>query len=113
MRAPERRRQVGLSLPFTCLSGAAKESEQSARAPRAYASQGGALDHRLQHGALDGARQGARHRIYLTVIASPLRSTFANNPTCRPVNSSTAPFWLVSTIARAPVPTASPAPAAP
>ena len=50
---------------------------------------------------------------YSSVIARPLRSRFASNPTCRPVSSSTAPFWLVSTIARAPVPTASPAPAAP
>jgi len=50
---------------------------------------------------------------YFSVMASPLRSTFASNPTCRPVSSSTAPFWLVSTIPRAPVPTASPAPAAP
>jgi hypothetical protein len=50
---------------------------------------------------------------YFNVIASPLRSTLAINPTWRPDNSSTAPFWLVSTIARAPPPTARPAPAAP
>jgi hypothetical protein len=50
---------------------------------------------------------------YFIVIASPLRSTLAISPTCRPLNSSTAPFWLVSTIARAPPPTARPAPAAP
>jgi hypothetical protein len=50
---------------------------------------------------------------YFSVIASPLRSAFAINPTSRPDNSSTAPFWLVSTIARAPLPSASPAPAAP
>jgi hypothetical protein len=50
---------------------------------------------------------------YLIVIASPLRSALAIRPTCWPVSSSTAPFWLVSTIARAPRPTASPAPAAP
>src|SRR5262245_24771932 len=48
-----------------------------------------------------------------SVIARPLKSRLASNPTCLPVSSSTAPFWLVSTIARAPVPTASPAPAAP
>jgi hypothetical protein len=50
---------------------------------------------------------------YLNVIASPERSAFAISPTWRPASSSTAPFWLVSTIARAPPPTASPAPAAP
>jgi hypothetical protein len=48
-----------------------------------------------------------------SVIASPLRSAFASNPTWLPLNSNTAPFWLVSTIARAPVPTARPTPAAP
>ena len=53
-----------------------------------------------------------RHR-YFIVIANPLRSSFAISPTCWPDSSSTAPFWLVSTIARAPAPTASPAPAAP
>jgi hypothetical protein len=50
---------------------------------------------------------------YLTVIASPLKSALAISPNCRPDNSSTAPFWLVSTMARAPPPTAMPAPAAP
>jgi hypothetical protein len=50
---------------------------------------------------------------YFRVIASPLRSALAISPTCRPDSSSTAPFWLVSTIARAPLPTVSPAPAAP
>ncbi|MGY4349392.1 hypothetical protein ACVWXM_005885 [Bradyrhizobium sp. GM7.3] len=54
-----------------------------------------------------------RHRPYRSVIASPLRSAFAIRPTCVPDSSSTAPFWLVSTIARAPRPTAMPAPAAP
>ena len=49
---------------------------------------------------------------YFIVIASPLRSAFAISPTCRPESSRTAPFWLVSTIARTPPPTASPAPAA-
>src|SRR5262245_1728047 len=49
---------------------------------------------------------------YFTVIASPLRSAFAISPTCRPESSRTAPFWLVSTIARTPAPTARPAPAA-
>jgi hypothetical protein len=38
---------------------------------------------------------------YFSVIASPLRSALAIRPTCRPDSSSTAPFWLVSTIARA------------
>src|SRR6266850_3936249 len=38
---------------------------------------------------------------YRIVIARPLRSAFAIKPTWWPVNSSTAPFWLVSTIARA------------
>ena len=50
---------------------------------------------------------------YFNVIASPLKSAFAISPVCRPASSSTAPFWLVSTIARAPLPTARPAPAAP
>src|SRR3981081_4584189 len=50
---------------------------------------------------------------YFNVIASPLRSTLAISPTCWPDSSSTAPFWLVSTIARAPPPTASAAPPAP
>ncbi len=54
-----------------------------------------------------------RDNSYRSVIASPLRSAFAISPTWRPDNSSTAPFWLLSTIARAPPPTASPAPAAP
>ena len=49
---------------------------------------------------------------YLIVIASPLRSAFAISPTCRPDSSRIAPFWLVSTIARTPPPSASPAPAA-
>ena len=42
------------------------------------------------------------------MIASPLKSALAISPTCWPDNSSTAPFWLVSTIAREPLPTASP-----
>ncbi len=50
---------------------------------------------------------------YLSVIASPLKSAFASKPTCLPLNSSTAPFWFLSTIARAPRPTANPTPAAP
>ena len=49
---------------------------------------------------------------YFIVIANPLRSAFAISPTCRPESSRTAPFWLVSTIARTPPPTARPAPAA-
>ena len=52
-------------------------------------------------------------RPYFKVIASPLRSKFAKRPSSLPLSSSTAPFWLVKTIARAPEPTASPAPAAP
>jgi len=50
---------------------------------------------------------------YRSVIASPLKSALASNPTSRPVSSSTAPFWLVSTIPEAPRPIARPAPAAP
>ena len=50
---------------------------------------------------------------YFSVIASPLRSAFAIRPVCWPESSSTAPFWLVRMIARAPRPIASPAPAAP
>src|SRR5262245_29501511 len=50
--------------------------------------------------------------LYFIVIASPLRSAFAISPTCRPESSRMAPFWLVSTIARTPPPTARPAPAA-
>jgi hypothetical protein len=57
-------------------------------------------------------RGGGIDATYLNVIANPLRSAFANKPTSVPESSSTAPFWLVSTIARAPPPTASPAPAA-
>ena len=38
---------------------------------------------------------------YLIVIASPLKSAFAISPVWWPDNSSTAPFWLVSPIARA------------
>ena len=49
---------------------------------------------------------------YFIVIANPLKSAFAISPTCRPESSRMAPFWLVSTIARTPRPTASPAPAA-
>lgn len=55
-------------------------------------------------GALGGA-----HR---TVIARPLRSAATISPAWRPEIASTAPFWLVSTIAPAPAPTARPAPAA-
>src|SRR4029078_12600776 len=50
---------------------------------------------------------------YRSVIARPLQSALASNPTSRPLSSRMAPFWLVSTIAEAPRPTASPAPAAP
>jgi hypothetical protein len=38
---------------------------------------------------------------YFSVIASPLRPAFAISPTCRRLNSSTGPFWLVSDRARA------------
>ena len=50
---------------------------------------------------------------YLSVIASPLKSAFASKPTCLPLNSRMAPFWFLSTMARAPRPTARPTPAAP
>ena len=45
---------------------------------------------------------------HLTVIASPLRSALTMAPTEEPVSDSIAPFWLVSTIACAPRPTAAP-----
>jgi hypothetical protein len=41
---------------------------------------------------------------YLILIASPLKSALAIRRTCRPDSSGTPPFWLVSTIARAPLP---------
>jgi hypothetical protein len=41
---------------------------------------------------------------YLNVIASPLKSALVISRTCRPDSSSTPPFWLVSTISRAPLP---------
>ncbi len=50
---------------------------------------------------------------YGSEIASPLRSALAINPTCGPDSVNTAPFSLLSTIARAPTPSAAPAPAAP
>jgi hypothetical protein len=46
------------------------------------------------------------------VIASPLRSRFAIRPTCLPLSSRIAPFWLVSRMPRTPAPNATPAPAA-
>ena len=52
-------------------------------------------------------------RSYRTEITSPLRSAATISPAWRPASVSTAPFWLVSTIAPAPGPTAAPAPAAP
>lgn len=50
---------------------------------------------------------------YLNPIARPDRSRSAIRPTCEPLSSSTAPFSLRSTMARAPTPTAAPAPTAP
>src|SRR5699024_3173829 len=50
---------------------------------------------------------------YFREMASPLRSALAISPTCLPESSRTAPFWFVRIIARAPLPTANPAPAAP
>src|SRR5581483_10855704 len=49
---------------------------------------------------------------YRSEIASPLKSALAIRPNCWPESSSTAPFWLVSTMARAPWTMARPAPAA-
>ena len=49
-----------------------------------------------------------RSPAYLTVITRPLRSALTMAPTERPVSVSTAPFWLVSTMACAPRPTAAP-----
>jgi hypothetical protein len=45
---------------------------------------------------------------YLTVIAKPLRSALTMAPTESPVRFSTAPFWLVRTIACTPWMTAAP-----
>ena len=90
----------------------------SARCPPFRSAVGRISDSVIRHSSrID--RGGLRLRLthpttpYRIVIARPLRSAFAINPTWWPVNSSTAPFWLVSTIARAPRPTAMPAPAAP
>jgi hypothetical protein len=47
-------------------------------------------------------------RAYLTVIAKPLRSALTMAPTESPVSLSTAPFWLVGTIACTPCMTAAP-----
>lgn len=49
---------------------------------------------------------------YLSDSAMPFKSTLMITPAERPASESTAPFWLVSTIACAPAPTAPPAPAA-
>ena len=70
------------------------------------------LRHRLDR---DGRRRlsGDLNVTYRSEIARPERSALTINPVCRPLNSRTAPFWLVSTIARAPRPIAAPAPAAP
>jgi hypothetical protein len=54
------------------------------------------------------ARSDCRSLAYLTVSARPLRSALTIAPTELPVSVSTAPFWLVSTIACAPRPTAAP-----
>src|SRR3981081_1319189 len=56
---------------------------------------------------------GGPPRAQRNEIASPLRSAFTIRPVCRPLSCSTAPFSLVSTIARTPLPTAAPAPPAP
>ena len=64
-------------------------------------------------GCETGDRPQPRTNLYLSVIASPLKSAFASKPTCLPLNSRMAPFWFLSTMARAPRPTASPTPAAP
>ena len=52
----------------------------------------------------------ARRRLaaHFTVITKPLRSALTMAPTELPVSVSTAPFWLVSTIACTPRPTAAP-----
>jgi hypothetical protein len=50
---------------------------------------------------------------YRSEITSPLRSAATISPAWRPASLRTAPFWLASTIAPAPGPTATPAPAAP
>src|SRR5262249_57822618 len=54
-----------------------------------------------------------RNANYRSEITSPLRSAATISPAWRPDRRSTAPFWLVSTIAPAPAPIATPAPAAP
>jgi hypothetical protein len=72
-----------------------------------------------RNGLLRSTRNDAERTVskissgYLNVIAKPLKSAFAISPVCWPASSSTAPFWLVSTMARAPRPIARPAPAAP
>lgn len=59
------------------------------------------------------ARMNALHRTYRSEMASPLKSTLAINPTCRPCICRSAPFSLRRTIAPAPAPSAAPAPTAP
>lgn len=51
--------------------------------------------------------------LYLNVSAMPLTSRFTISPVWVPLNCSTAPFWLVRTIACGPRMTVAPAPAAP
>jgi hypothetical protein len=67
---------------------------------------------RRARGIMSVSALPTRSQSYRIVIASPLKSAFAISPTCRPESSRTAPFWLVSTIARTPPIMASPAPAA-
>ena len=56
-------------------------------------------------GALD---PGCVLPAYFTVMTRPLRSALTMAPTELPVSSSTAPCWLVSTMACAPRPSAAP-----
>ena len=56
----------------------------------------------------DFAMLDPRQFAYFTVITRPLRSALTIAPTEVPLSVSTAPFWLVSTIACAPRPTAAP-----
>src|SRR5579862_5094892 len=55
-----------------------------------------------------GARSGLHAPAHFTVMTRPLRSALTMAPTELPVSSSTAPCWLVSTMACAPRPSAAP-----
>ena len=114
------------TIPSLILAAAASGSVNGATPMRAsitgvshiavYASDSARAEHFYVHdlGATRGPdpenRLGARY--YFSVIASPLRSRFAISPSCLPLNSRIAPFWLVSTMPRTPAPNATPAPAA-